>query len=334
MNNTNNYNNSNKPRNLIHVQHNNNLHQKITMNDYSDYRDFYECDDSYGYHYYYIIQDECIFFHPNYNYKVGQHLINLINSYKIKKINFINNKKEAECVNHLKKTLNSIVLYKSTFNLDINFSCCDSIENIKFGYYFNKIIDYKLPKKLKKLTFGYCYNLPINNLSQTLEELVFGEMFNFPVNNLPLGLKNIRFGEYFDHPVNNLPTGLINIKFGRNFNQQVDFLPNGLESITFGEMFNLPIDNLPITLKFIEFGRYFNQTLNCLPLSIEIIDLSENSKYCKPINKIPTNLKKILLNKIYIHSKEFKKKLFSKHLCKINPYELVFNGKIIKIENN
>lgn len=341
MYNTNNLNNINKSFdkqcNLTHIQHNNDLYQNIMMNDYSDYndyRDFNECNVDENYRYYYIIQDNSIFFHPNYDYDGGNKLINLINSNKIKKINFINNRKEAECVNKLEKTLNAMEFYKSKFDLYIDFSNCDSVENIKFGNCFNKTTDYKLPKKLKKIIYGHCFNLPINNLSQTLEELVFGGMFNLPIDNLPSGLKNIWFGCHFNKSVNNLPSGLETIKFGETFNQPVDFLPSGLKFITFGEMFNHPIDNLPTGLIFIEFGRNFNQTLNCLPFSIEIIDLSENIKYCKLISKIPKNLKKILINRKYIHSKEFKKKIFGIYVSKINPYELDVNGKIIKIENN
>jgi hypothetical protein len=65
---------------------------------------------------------------------------------------------------------------------------------------------FNLPKKLISLTFGHCFNQPVNNLPETLTLLTFGNTFNRQVDNLPKTLISLTFCHYFNRPIDNLPT--------------------------------------------------------------------------------------------------------------------------------
>ena len=97
-----------------------------------------------------------MFIFPSVYYNlIDNYLINFINSNKIKKLKFINNKKEVENIPNMPNISDRIhdninTFYNnqkitSIFNLQIDLSSCELVEGIKFGYSFNKPIDDKLP---------------------------------------------------------------------------------------------------------------------------------------------------------------------------------------------
>jgi hypothetical protein len=56
-------------------------------------------------------------------------------------------------------------------------------------------VDY-LPNTVTHLTFGYLFDLPVNNLPNSITNLTFGNNFNQIVDNLPINIQEINFNYY------------------------------------------------------------------------------------------------------------------------------------------
>jgi len=137
-----------------------------------------------------------------------------------------------------------------------------NLTHLKFGYYFNNILDKGvLPDCLTKLEFGTMFNKSISTdvLPSNLTYLKFGDNFNQPITNniLPDGLSVLIFGNSFNQPIdiNALPTSLSVLKFGIHFNSSLGslfggqrslekkILPSGLTHLTLGHLFDQPLES-------------------------------------------------------------------------------------------
>ena len=76
--------------------------------------------------------------------------------------------------------------------------------------------------------------------------------------------------------------------------------------------FNKELCNLPNGLKNLYFIKHscFNQTIDCLPDSVETIYLPMS--YNKKINKLPLNLKRLVVNEDYPYHRELLDKYHGK----------------------
>ena len=90
--------------------------------------------------------------------------------------------------------------------------------------FLNKIyLNFKELKNLERLTFGYSFNNPIDNLPQNLKTLTFGLDFNIDLPGIFSNLKKLetlKFSNKFNKPVENLPQNLKTLIFGVDFNPE------------------------------------------------------------------------------------------------------------------
>ena len=155
-----------------------------------------------------------------------------------------------------------------------------------------------------RITYNYHYfissqfNRSVDNLPQNITHIIFGDQFNQCVDNLPSYLTHLTFGCKFSQPVDNLPIHLTHLTFAYNFNYPLNSLPNSIKELTLSSNFSHSLDNLPQGIQIIKFYQYgkYNFDLNCLPNSIQEIQLPN---YNKSIEKIPTQLKKIICEEKY-----------------------------------
>lgn len=147
--------------------------------------------------------------------------------------------------NYFNKSLDRVIFPPSLRKLTIgngfnqpinNVKWVNSIEEVKFGNSFDRplvqdnllqfmirtsfqdkfnlnLVD--LPKKLKKIDFGYSFNQPINNIiwPETLEELSFGESFDQTIDNIkwPENLTKMTIKNFEDKNLENLPPSLTHL---------------------------------------------------------------------------------------------------------------------------
>ena len=184
----------------------------------------------------------------------------------------------------------------------------DSINYIKFGNSFNKLIKCKLPKSLKYIEFGHLFDCILPDFSSTnLKFIVFGKYYNqFLPNNLPQSIQYIQFGESYNRELpDSLPKSLKAIYFGENYQKKLpENLPDSIEFISFGSTYynkKLP-QKLPKELKLISCNEFLeNQKLNSCGYFIEEVDgkkflkkseMDHNCKHetCVEIRQYPQNI--------------------------------------------
>jgi hypothetical protein len=171
-----------------------------------------------------------------------------------------------EIINEIEKSKCRIIEFGIKFNQPICDYLPPRIEKIIFNEKFNKFnqrvdnLPTFNPEKgengLKKITFGYHFNQPVDNLPTRLQRLTFGCNFNQSVDNLPIGLKRLTFGYKFNQPVDNLPSGLQRLTFGYEFNQPLNNLPSGLQKLIISDTYNKPLNNLPASVKITRIKYY------------------------------------------------------------------------------
>jgi hypothetical protein len=144
-------------------------------------------------------------------------------------------------------------------------------------------------------------NKPLNHetieLISNYSQLRFYGDYKCELNNIPDSIKYLYLGHGYNLPLNNLPN-LIKLSLGNKYNQPLDNLPLTLKILILGDRFNQPLDNLPNELEEIYLSTDFNQSLDNLPDSVKIISFTNNlhnSKFNKPINKLPKSLIKLKL---------------------------------------
>ena len=155
-----------------------------------------------------------------------------------------------------------------------------------------------LPPNLQKLTLGKEYNHPLsNNLPDTLQELYLPIHYNQRLpDSMPINLKHLSIGCLYSYELDNLPQGLdilsiIGIARGGNYNYDGVYHYHGI------------LSNLPNTLKNLQIYNDVNNSLDMLPESIEKLSIRH---YTRKINKLPLNLKDIMVNKDYKYVDDLK----------------------------
>jgi len=131
-----------------------------------------------------------------------------------------------------------------------------------YNYFINVIVSdlTYLPIFVKYLTFGDCFNQPINNcIPSSVTHLVFCWDFNQPIDNcIPSSVTHLVFCNKFNQPVkNNIPESVINLTFrfdfyyGKNF-----YIPPTVITINvilFDEESDFIIQRIPHSVKEINF---------------------------------------------------------------------------------
>jgi len=127
---------------------------------------------------------------------------------------------------------NNTIIFDKDFDLDLDeyYVVLLTVKHIKFGTFFNKMVD-KLPENIETIHFGDYFNQPVDNLPESVKGITFGAMFNKTIDLLPCSLQYLELGEQFNKSLDNLPVGLTTLI---------------LNCVIFNS-----IDNLPMNLKFL-----------------------------------------------------------------------------------
>ncbi|EGC34249.1 hypothetical protein DICPUDRAFT_79998 [Dictyostelium purpureum] len=201
-----------------------------------------------------------------------------------------------------------------------------------------------MPPSLKKVTFGFRYNQPLNtNLFKNCKQLKtihFGKKFNQSLEPgvLPSSLKKICFPESsaFSKPLklNSLPNGIKKITFPQNFNQpflikKKNFFTgkkgffsrlfkkqNQQDDEEIGDHLNDYESILPKSLEFLKVGLAFNQSIlkGSIPESVTVLDLSGSVIKKFDDNAIP-NVKVLTMPR---EIQQFGESLFPNNIQEIN----------------
>lgn len=176
-----------------------------------------------------------------------------------------------------------------------------------------------LPNGLKRLEFGYDWNMSLNRwptLPESVETLRIGARFNQPLTGfrLPASLTELNFDvdhihqNYFNSSLAGciLPSCFRCLVIPDRWNLPINELcqlPSSLESLRFGEYFNQPIENLqlPCSLTSLTFGSQFNQSLDGvkLPDSLTELDMGYLGNFNHPIRGdiFPSGLRSLKLSR-------------------------------------
>lgn len=175
--------------------------------------------------------------------------------------------------------------YNIIKNIIINIP--ENIKKIIFNGWFNIDIQNYLHSTINLLSFGFSYNLPIDNLPSKLNKLILGSSFNQNVSNLPLELKMIIFGNNFNQQIDMLPESITYIYLCGDFNHSVNNLPSKLEKITLiGTAFNRSIDSLPDSVKILVLNCHYDFEINKLPQKLILINFPKNKKCAIDFDKL------------------------------------------------
>jgi hypothetical protein len=135
------------------------------------------------------------------------------------------------------------------------------VTDVKFINWFDEEVDGRLHSKIKRLTFGWDFNQPVDNLPPSLTHLTLGYAFDRSVNQLPATLTHLTFGSYFNQSVDNLPPALTHLTLGTYFDQPVDRLPTKLTHLTVGYLFRQSLENIPTTVTHLTLSSEYDLTI-------------------------------------------------------------------------
>ncbi len=190
------------------------------------------------------------------------------------------------------------LMFGSSFNQRIpELPLLDKLSHLVFDHDFNQLID--LPKNLISLSFGFCFNQPINFLPHKLRHLTLGLLFHQLLPPLPPNLEIFFVSYKYTHPFS-IPPTITALRIQSSF--PTTALPTGITSLSIiiGPT-DGPIAALPNTITRLQLASIRNS--NCPPLppnliyfSIRNIDIDVNQplpskllyfKYYHRIPKIP-----------------------------------------------
>jgi len=157
---------------------------------------------------------------------------------------------------------------------------------------FNQSLKDILPRNLKKIIFGFSFNMRIfpGDLPSSLEYCNFGHNFNQG----PLASNITDPVELLDQV---FPQSLLKLKFGHAFSHELTFetMPRSLTCLYLGPKYRHPIkpNLLPGTLKKLNIQCSEPFDVNVLPLGLEILKL--NQFFNQPLlpGSIPVSVKQI-----------------------------------------
>lgn len=163
---------------------------------------------------------------------------------------------------------------------DTIFSQTRTLKNIVFGHYYNAYTE--LPPSVINLTFGYCFNKPIDfSQNNNLTNIIFGEQFNQMII-LPKYLLSLTICNKWNCKVI-LPEGLKSIYLrdtdGSRFpiEKMFDNLPNSIHTLDFGtQHIVVPTYNLPNSVRVITMRSNISniQNIRCLPKHIDLLKIT------------------------------------------------------------
>lgn len=214
------------------------------------------------------------------------------------KYNFVGNLKEIDILNDKKTNIKEVY-----FCNYVKKSCCIDNNN-EYNYDDNKF---------RKLSI---YNENINISKEGIEKIYLGQKFNGKIIKLPKSVKIINIGGCFNNSIKKLRDNLNLkiLVLGINFNCSVDELPQNLECLSLGYEFNKKLNKLPSNLKHLILNNNEKIIIENLPNNLHSLVCKYYSE--KPIfsvhknsvksYKLPTNLKKLF----YISENNYKKKCY------------------------
>ena len=148
----------------------------------------------------------------------------------------------------------------------------------------------ELPSNLESLTLHYKFDSPLPLLPITLKHLYLHMQYNHVLPEpLPVHLETLYMGALYSHSLDNLPQGLLKLT-----------VVGQIDMNTIYEL-KTPLDNLPNTIITLDILCKYNHSLDMLPDSIETLNIIF---YDKKINKLPANLKKIIISTTYKYKKD------------------------------
>lgn len=185
------------------------------------------------------------------------------------------------------------------------------IKRLTFGYFFEGPINNKIPGTVTHLTFGWTFNSSVRDqIPRSVTHLKFGTCFDSSVrDSIPQSVTHLAFGWIFNQPIDDsIPDSVTHLTFGTNFNQSIKGnIPNSVIYIVFGDNFNHPIDDLPKSVVRLQFGHGFTQSINSLPETVESVVLSKNYKLDICDNLLPKVFMWCLTIVIIRHAHQFVK---------------------------
>lgn len=164
-----------------------------------------------------------------------------------------------------------------------------NLKCIVFGICFDSQMVYT-PKKLAYVSFGSKFS-QMFSMSKNIIRITFGHCYN-QLLFLNKKLKRISFGENFNQIIE-LSKSLTHLFFGDDFNQYIE-LPKSLRFLIFGDYFNKPIQ-LPNAIINITFGMDYAQKI-IFPESTDCVNINcLDYGHLLILNIIPNNVKKMYL---------------------------------------
>ncbi len=206
----------------------------------------------------------------------------------------------------------------------------DSLETLIFSYSYN----YPLHEDINEDIFKEKYDK--HYLKETITNRIKsnGKIFYLPV--LPKNLKILHFGDCYNLSIlpNDLPNSIEYIKFGFEYNRPfvyrdyenpenvVSILPSNLKTLVLGNSFTQLIGKEAFSncrvLESISFGFHYNQTFyqNTFPDSLKTLELGFLYKRPFEKNVFPISLNELVIKSIY--NQPFNEYVFSENLVSLN----------------
>ncbi len=100
-----------------------------------------------------------------------------------------------------------------------------------------------------------------------------------------VALKSIDILGRFDDNPNHLPDDLESLSLRGNYVYTVKYLPPRLKSLTLGHYFDATLD-LPDTLTHLHLGVDFDQPIERLPTNLQFLDINRRYPYIEQLRKI------------------------------------------------
>eukprot|EP01112_Ceratiomyxa_fruticulosa_P010888 TRINITY_DN2902_c0_g1_i2.p1 TRINITY_DN2902_c0_g1~~TRINITY_DN2902_c0_g1_i2.p1 ORF type:complete len:227 (+),score=30.60 TRINITY_DN2902_c0_g1_i2:791-1471(+) len=122
------------------------------------------------------------------------------------------------------------VAFHDVFTKDVNNLLPCQLTSIKFGIYFDRVLNLSNLPHLTHLDLGYFFNKSIDQaLPDTVTHLSFSGRFNHNVSKLPSHLTHVEFGWSFNKYIESLPLGVKQVRFPPNYHQSIAHLSQKIQ---------------------------------------------------------------------------------------------------------
>ncbi len=206
----------------------------------------------------------------------------------------------------------------------------DSLETLLLSYSFNGPLHEVIDEDIFKEKYDKHY------LKETITSRIKsnGRMFYLPI--LPKNLKVLHFGDCFNTTIlpNDLPNSIEYIKFGFEYNRPFEYrdyenpeslvsvLPSNLKTLVLGNSFTQLIGKNAFSnsknIESISFGFHYNNPFyeNSFPESLKTLELGFLYKRPFEKNVFPSSLNELVIKSIYNHP--LKEYVFGKNIVSLN----------------